>query len=64
MCIGVIATALRVIFQNENGGVFPVRGMANKVRDLANGVVVVGDLQRGRIQAGDRGAFAAEVVVG
>ncbi len=43
MGVDVVGTVLRVVFENENGGIVPVRAVGDGVDDAANGKVVVGN---------------------
>src|SRR6185437_17075087 len=59
--VDVIAAVLRVIFEEEDGGVIPVRRVRDGFDEAANGEVIVGDGGFGR---GAAGPGAGGVIVG
>src|SRR5215470_5850741 len=61
MRIDVIGTVLRVVFENEDGGVFPVGTVRDRLDDAAEGEIVIGNVG-GRSRA--PGPCASGVVVG
>ena len=61
MRIDVVGAVLRVVFQNEDGGLRPELGMANALDNAAQGGVVLGDVGARRPLAPRR---ALGVIVG
>ena len=59
--VDVVDAALGVVLGGEDGRVLPERRVADLVDDLAEGVVVLGDVVLRRLRAGD---IAGRVVTG
>src|SRR5215467_4551088 len=64
MRIDVVAATLGVVFENKDCSVVPVGGVADKIGNFSDGVIIISNLQRRCVQPGDGGAFVTEVNVG
>ena len=60
----MVGAILGVVFKDKNGGITPIRRVADNVDHSADGIVVVRNLQRWRPKSGDGSTEAAVVVVG